>query len=64
MLFVMRLAREQGITDGIEFVCKQLHYSMPQPIQPVDEAADLQRRFIAATADLAKMFQQIQGLSK
>ena len=62
VLFLMRHAREMGDSTPIEFLCRQLHYMVPQPIQPRDEAAELQRKFIAATEELSKMAERIRGL--
>ena len=62
VLFLMRHARGLGDQTAIEFLCKELHYSVPQPIEPRDEKADLQRKFIEATEKLAKMAAQIQRL--
>lgn len=64
VLFLLRIARKQGETSGIEFLCEQLHYAVPQPIEPKDEEADLQRKFIAAIADMQDMLAKIQGVSK
>ncbi len=64
VLFLLRIARKQGETSGIEFLCEQLHYAVPQPIEPKDEEADLQRKFIAAIADMQDMLAKIQGVPK
>ncbi len=50
--------------SGMEFLASTLSYSTPQPVQPQDEAAELQRKFIEATDALAKMADRIQALQR
>lgn len=64
VLFILRLARQKGIHQGMEFVADQVGYSHPTPVDPVDEAAELQRQFIEATAHLSEMAQKIQALAR
>lgn len=61
VLFLLRIARKQGEMSGIEFLCEQLHYTVPQPIEPKDEEAQLQRQFIAAVHDMKSMLAKLQG---
>jgi hypothetical protein len=63
VLLLLKLARKQGEMVGIEFLCEQLHYTVPQPIEPKDEKADLQRQFIAAKSELAALLARMDGLS-
>ena len=64
VLFVLRLARERGCHIGMQFLCSALGYAPPQPVAPADAADDLRRRFIAATAQLSRMAQQIHALEE
>lgn len=50
MLLLMRMARTKGCHVGMEFLCRELGYSAPQPVEPRDEMADLMRDFNAAVA--------------
>ena len=60
VLFVMRLARSRGFHDGMLFLAKSLGYAPPVPVQPQDEVADLQRKFIEAQQAMALMVEQMQ----
>lgn len=63
-LFVMRLAKDAGSHIAMEFICANLSYSQPVPIEPKDEVAQLQREFIEASKHLEKMVERIQSLSQ
>lgn len=43
----------------LHYVASRCHHSMPRPVAPNDELADLQRRFIAATEILARLAPKI-----
>lgn len=62
VLLVLRLARKHGFHGGMHFLADCLHYSQPTPIEPRDEAADLQRKFIAATETMSSMLQRMEQL--
>lgn len=49
LALVLRLAKAKGCHAGINALCDALGYSRPQPIEPKDEVAELQKQFIAAT---------------
>lgn len=63
-IFVMRLAREAGCHAGVNFICTALGYTIPNPIDHKDEAAELKRQFIAATTSLLAMAEKIERLEK
>lgn len=46
MAFVLRLARDKGYHEGIQALLSSLGYAATTPIDPRDEAAELQRQFI------------------
>lgn len=48
VIFLLRKAREIGYHGAIEYFCAEAGYTRPSPIEPADEAAQLQRDFIAA----------------
>lgn len=64
MLLVLRMARERGCHAGMTFISRELGYADPQPIEPEDEKAKLQREFIESTKALAKMAQRIEHLDR
>jgi hypothetical protein len=63
-LAVLRLARDAGFHGAIRFVCEQLSYTTPQPIDPKDEIAELQRRFIEAAGDVRAMAERLERLTR
>lgn len=63
VLLLLRLAREKGCHAGMTFIARDLGYSDPQPIEPEDERAMLQREFIESTRAMAKLAQRIESLN-
>lgn len=61
-LMVLRLARHRGFHDAADFMMSELGYAPPVPVDPRDEAAELQRQFIVATEQMAAMVERMQGL--
>jgi len=51
VLLVLRLAREKGHHEGVDFILADLGYSPTKPIEPKDEAADLMRQYIESVAE-------------
>lgn len=64
LMHVLRLARDRGCHVGFGYMAHDLSYSTPVPIEPRDEAAELQRQYIEATRQLAKMAERIERLSQ
>lgn len=62
MLMVLRLARQRGFHEGVEFLMAELGYAQPVPVDPKDEAAELQRQFITASGQLAAMLCRMESL--
>lgn len=65
-LFIIKLAKDAGVHVGIDFICSSLSYTKPQPIQPEDEKAQLQREFIEAQKAFAQLSKRMEtvGLLK
>lgn len=61
-LMVLRLARHRGFHDAADFMMAELGYAAPVPVEPRDEAAELQRQFITASNQLAAMLGRIESL--
>jgi hypothetical protein len=65
LVLVLRLAREKGCHIGATYLMHELGYDDPKPIEPRDEAADLQRAFMQSVEQqrqiLARM-ERLQGL--
>lgn len=60
VLLVLRLAREKGCHDGMNFIADDLGYGTPVPIEPRDEVADLMREFNASVEMQSKLADKIQ----
>lgn len=62
VLFILRMARAKGHHIGMEWLCNELSYAPPQPIEPKDEIAELQRAFIETQARMADMLGRMERL--
>src|SRR6185312_11398155 len=62
-LHIMRLARERGCHAGMQHVAHELSYSMPAPVDPPDEIAELQRQYIEAAKAMVKVAERIEKLA-
>lgn len=60
-LLLLRLARRAGCHVGIEFICADLGYSTPAPIEPRDEVAELQRQVVASLAGLESLTKRMEA---
>lgn len=63
LAFVLKLAKAKGCHAGIHFLCDTLGYSHPTPIEPRDEAAELQKQFIAATEAMQQLAARMESLT-
>lgn len=61
-LLIIKLAKDTGLHTGIEYICHTLSYTMPQPIQPDDEKAQLQREFIEAQKSFAALSKRMESV--
>lgn len=64
MIFIMRMARDRGCHDGMEYLSKALGYTTPVPVQAHDEIAELQRKFIEAQRAMSGLVAQMQAASE
>ena len=62
VLLILRLAREAGCHTGMAFLAHSLGYSVPTPVDPRDEVAQLQREFIAANAEMRARAERLEAL--
>jgi hypothetical protein len=62
VIFILREARKRGHHEAMHWLCDSAGYAEPQPLALLDEAAELQRAFITATAGLSAMLQRLQTL--
>lgn len=62
LAYIRRRARQAGVHILAAFEMRDAGYAEPQPVEPQDERAALQRQFIEHTKALAQMLQHIQAL--
>lgn len=62
MMMMLRLARHRGFHEAADFMMSELGYAPPVPVDPRDEAAELQRQFIAASEQLTAMLGRMESL--
>ena len=62
-LLIMRKAKEVGCHVGMEFLSLELSYAPPQPIEPQDEVAELQKQFIEASKAMTRMAERIEQIN-
>lgn len=62
VLLVLRLARGKGHHAGIAYILADLGYAPTTPIEPKDEAADLQRQGVEMLAALERITDRLQRL--
>jgi len=62
MALLLRKGRQAGYHEAADWLMADLGYSAPVPLAPRDEAAELQRQFIAATEQMASMVARMQAL--
>lgn len=62
MIFIMRRAREKGSSAAMFFMADECGFSRPAPLEPEDERAKLQRAYVEATQNLARIAKQAERL--
>jgi hypothetical protein len=62
VLLVLRLARAKGNHSGIAYILADLGYAPTSPIEPKDEAADLQRQGAEMLVALERITERLQRL--
>jgi hypothetical protein len=62
LLHLLRLARGVGCHAGVEYIAAALGYAPPQPIEPEDERAQLQRQFVQGVGELAKLADKLERM--
>ena len=62
VLLILRLARQRGHHGAVAWLLASLGYAPPQPVEPRDEAADLQRQFIEASRMMSQLASRIERL--
>lgn len=60
VLFILKLGRERGFHGAINFLAREAGYADPQPLEPEDERARLQREFIEAQKALQSLADRME----
>lgn len=60
MLLILREARQANCHAGMTYIARHCGYADPQPIEPEDERAALQREYIAAVKQLAAISTRLE----
>jgi hypothetical protein len=62
VLLVLRMARAKGFHGGVNFMLADLGYAPTTPIEPRDEAAELQRQAVELLAAAERITERLQRL--
>jgi len=63
VMFIARQAREVGSHATMTFFASDCGFSVPQPVDPADERAELQRQVVAAAADFKTLVARLERVS-
>lgn len=64
VLLIVRLAREAGYHSVMAFMAFSTGYEPPRPVEPGDQEAELQRKFIDAVEGLQQIQKQLQRVQQ
>lgn len=62
LVYVARLGRQIGCHAIATFLMRECCYADPQPVEPEDEVARLQREFVEATKQLGALAAKIEAV--
>ena len=62
LMMILRMGHQVGFHAGMIFLCRELGYSDPAPVEPEDEVARLQREFVEASKALVGMATKIEQM--
>lgn len=60
IVLLIQMGRERGVHTPMDYLCSAANYQEPQPIEPEDERARLQREFIEAKNDFATLLKKME----
>lgn len=63
LLLLLRLGREHGCHSAMHYLASESGYTTPQPLEPADERAELQRAYIESARHMARLADRIERLS-
>lgn len=56
---LLRWAREKGAHFAIQWICDELNYSRPTPLDPEDQRAELQRQFLLGVEKMEQLARRL-----
>lgn len=62
LVWLLREARRVGCHAAMTYLARECGYADPQPIDPVDERAALQRAFVDAVAQQKRLLERLERL--
>lgn len=62
VIMLLRMAREANLHNAMDWLCDRTGYAKPQPLEPQDEYALLQRQFIQAAEMLKSLTPRLDEL--
>lgn len=63
IIFIVAEARKIGVHSAATQFARETGYADPKPIEPVDEAAELQRQFIQSVQTQERILKRMEKLS-
>lgn len=63
LLWILRAAKTAGIHSAMAYIASECGYAAPQPIEPMDEAAQLQKEFIQAVQTQERILHRFERLN-
>lgn len=63
VLWLLREGRKVGCHSAMNYLTAECGYSQAQPVEPLDELAELQRQFIEASKSIHRMAERIEKIS-
>ena len=61
VLFILRMSRNKGYHDGMDFINQDLGYRAAVPIEPKDEVSDLMAKFNESVSAQAALVARIES---
>lgn len=63
IVWLLREARKIGSHSAMSYLTQECGYATPQPMDPEDEAAELQRQFIQSVKNQERIVKQLERLT-
>lgn len=60
---ILTEGRNRGCHIGVQYLAKSLTYTTPEPVDPEDEKARLQREYIESVKEMQNIAKRLEGLN-